>query len=217
MLFFGGYCLQSFEKGWPKNSNIGNLTVRGNCVMNKEKIIIFGAGKKGRLAAAFFKYDKEILGIVDNDKSKWGGQLEGFVIYPLEKMKKYLDEDVRIVIAIVAYEKVVLQLEENGIHNYVYFEDVYANEYSCKCRDIMDENITDGPAGQYTGKWIKNGWMNHFLSYLGDDFFERIRRIVRFLTLAVDAAHNYFIICVGGIMRMELIAVTGNWIFADKK
>lgn len=57
----------------------------------------------------------------------------------------------------VSFAEFVLELERNGLHNYVYFEDVYADDFSCKSREIMDKNVIDGPAGQFTGKYIKNG------------------------------------------------------------
>ena len=143
--------------------------------MSKQKVVIFGAGKKGKIAIATLKYEKEIIGIIDNDKSKWGKQLDGFRIYSLEESKVFLNDEIQIVIAVVSFAGIVLQLERNGLHNYVYFEDVYADDFSCKSREIMDKNVIDGPAGQFTGKYIKNGWMNHVLSDYGDeDFFDRI-------------------------------------------
>lgn len=45
--------------------------------MNREKIIIFGAGKIGRRVVRMMKYDKEILYVVDNDSQKWGGYNRG--------------------------------------------------------------------------------------------------------------------------------------------
>ena len=143
--------------------------------MNKQKIVIFGAGNKGKIAIATLKYEKEIIGVIDNDKLKWGKTIDGFRIYSLEESKGFLNGEVQIVIAAVPFAEIVLQLEENELHNYIYFEDVYANNFSCKSRKIMDDNIMNGPVGQFTGEYIKNGWMNHVLSVYGDeDFFERV-------------------------------------------
>lgn len=143
--------------------------------MNKENVVIFGAGKNGEIAVATLKYEKHILGIIDNDELKWGKYLDKFKIYSLEESRIFLNEEIRIVIAVAAFSEIVLQLEKNGLHNYVYFEDVYANDYLCKSREIMDKNIPNDSAGQFTGKEIKNGWMNHVLTYYGEeDFFDRI-------------------------------------------
>lgn len=49
----------------------------------------------------------------------------------------------------------MLQLEKNEMFNYVYFEDVYANDYPCKSREIMDEIFIDRIVGQYTRRYIK--------------------------------------------------------------
>ena len=98
--------------------------------MNKEKVVIFGAGKNGEIAVATLKYEKHILGIIDNDELKWGKYLDKFKIYSLEESRIFLNEEIRIVIAVAAFSEIVLQLEKNGLHNYVYFEDVYANDYA---------------------------------------------------------------------------------------
>ena len=102
--------------------------------MNKQKIVIFGAGNKGKIAIATLKYEKEIIGVIDNDKLKWGKTIDGFRIYSLEESKGFLNGEVQIVIAAVPFAEIVLQLEENELHNYIYFEDVYANNFSCKSR-----------------------------------------------------------------------------------
>ncbi len=38
-----------------------------------EKIIIFGAGRTGQRIYEEIKDRMEVVGVVDNDKSKWGG------------------------------------------------------------------------------------------------------------------------------------------------
>lgn len=140
----------------------------------KEKIVIFGAGRKGKIAAATLKYEKEIVGIIDNDEKKWGKQFEGYKIYSLKEIKECFGKNIQTVIAIVAYPEIVLQLEKNEMFNYVYFEDIYANDYPCKSREIMDEIFIDGLVGQYTGRYIKNSWMNHVRSPYGEEIYDGI-------------------------------------------
>ena len=110
--------------------------------MEKQRIIIFGAGNKGKIAVATLKYEKEILGIIDNDETKWGKKLDGYLIDSLENSKAFLNSEVLIVIAVVSFAEIVLQLEKAGLHNYKYFEDIYADDFLCKSREIMDKYIT---------------------------------------------------------------------------
>lgn len=89
----------------------------------KEKIIIFGAGYFGEIAAMTMGYEKEILFFVDNDEKKWEKTKLGFSIKPVSEAILFEKEKVRVVIAMADYRAAVLQLEAMGVHNYVYFED----------------------------------------------------------------------------------------------
>lgn len=126
----------------------------------KEKIIIFGAGYFGEIAAMTMGYEKEILFFVDNDEKKWEKTKLGFSIKPVSEAMLFGKEKVRVVIAMADYRAAVLQLEAMGVHNYVYFEDVYGDDFSCKSRDIMDREIPD-TEDQIYRKYVKNAWMNH--------------------------------------------------------
>lgn len=126
----------------------------------KEKIIIFGAGYFGEIAAMTMGYEKEILFFVDNDEKKWEKTKLGFSIKPVSEAILFEKEKVRVVIAMADYRAAVLQLEAMGVHNYVYFEDVYGDDFSCKSRDIMDREIPD-TEDQIYRKYVKNAWMNH--------------------------------------------------------
>lgn len=167
-------------------------------IRKKEKIVIFGAGNKGKVAVATLKYEKEILGIIDNNELKWGKEIEGFIIYSLDEIKQRFGKNIRIVIAIVSYPEIVLQLEKNEMHDYVYFEDVYANDYPCKSRAIMDKIFIDGPVGQYTGRYIKNKWMNHVCSLYGDEFYDKIPKGGKILDVGCGCGTELFYsLCLG--------------------
>lgn len=128
--------------------------------MQKERIVLFGAGYIGRFCEKMFRYDKEIIAFVDNDNQKWGG--DSVPVLPPEKLKELNYE--RVVISMLNYASAVLQLEKMGIHNYVYFDDVYAWQLQCKSREIMDRHIPEHSDGQYNGRFVKNAWMNHLHS-----------------------------------------------------
>lgn len=137
--------------------------------MQKERIVLFGAGHVGRFCERMFRYDKEIVCFVDNDSKKWGDK--EVAVYPPEKLKDIRFD--RIVIAMFDYAGAVLQLEEMGIHNYVYFEDVYSWQLKCRSREIMDMHIPEHSKGQYTGRFVKNACMNHLRNRYEDECYKQ--------------------------------------------
>ena len=137
--------------------------------MGKEPVILFGAGKIGKQCAQMLRFDKEILFFIDNDSKKWGGTSH-FTVYPVEHAKAY--PDIRIIITMLDFAPAVMQLETMGLHSYVYFEDLYAWQLNCPSRQIMDQHIAERSIGQYTGRDVKNAWMNHMRWHYQDSSFE---------------------------------------------
>lgn len=140
---------------------------------NKEKIVLFGAGRYGVLAAKMFRYDKEILCFIDNDSQKWGGTVEGYPIFPPSWLQENKDDSFRVVISTAAYAPIVVQLEKIGSASYVYFEDMYAFQYQCKSRILLDRHIEEFSKGQYVGRDIKNQWMNHIPFHYSGACYEK--------------------------------------------
>ena len=182
----------------------------------KEKIIIFGAGYFGEIAAMTMGYEKEILFFVDNDEKKWEKTKLGFSIKPVSEAMLFGKEKVRVVIAMADYRAAVLQLEAMGVHNYVYFEDVYGDDFSCKSRDIMDREIPD-TEDQIYRKYVKNAWMNHVTQHYDGE--KRITSLPmgNAWMLVVVVESNYFTGYAEGMTPMELTAVSGRWNFAFKR
>lgn len=143
----------------------------GRALNNKEKVILFGAGKIGRLVARMLRYDKEVLYIVDNDSSKHGHNIEGYLVYPVDKLLE--NKDITVVIAVGKYAPIVIQLDSMGIRKYIWYADIYGWQYDCKSRVIMDRHVAEKSMGQYVGRDIKNDWMNHMICPYGGKRYER--------------------------------------------
>lgn len=90
-----------------------------------------------------------------------GDIIEDCKIYPVNKVLD--NSDVRVVIAVGKYAPVVMQLEHMGLSNYVYYADIYGWQLNCKSRLIMDRHVHERSVGQFVGRDIKNGWMNHMV------------------------------------------------------
>lgn len=94
----------------------------------KKKIFIFGASQGGIEAFEVLKVQYEIIGFVDNDENKWGNKLKGKIIYSPKELYHY-SKDIKIHIASMYYDEILLQLKEMGFNNFSYFRQKYNFKY----------------------------------------------------------------------------------------
>lgn len=105
-------------------------------VLEKKKIVVFGAGIRGNLLAMILeKNGFYSFCFTDNNGEKWGGNINGHDILPVSDVYDKIGE-VYVLIAIEGCEKVVLQLEKNGFQegeNYTSLDtslyDLYMKEF----------------------------------------------------------------------------------------
>ena len=129
--------------------------------VEKEKIVVFGAGYVGCMLTKLLSYDKEIVFIVDNDSKKQGQSIGVIpIISPSELITRRKCFS-RVVIAVENVSQVVFQLKSYGIREYVYYSDLYGDSFYCDSKLILDRNVTKTNKGAYTSKQIKQFWMNH--------------------------------------------------------
>ena len=88
-------------------------------VISKDRIIIFGAGNRGRKALDFYGHNK-VACFADNDSAKTGNKIEGYPIISFDLMVQLKDE-YKIVISVKQYEDIVEQMLKNGIHEFEIF------------------------------------------------------------------------------------------------
>lgn len=144
------------------------------------KCIIFGAGNTGEKVFNEIK-DYEIIGVVDNDKSKWGIKTFGEMV--IEKPKKLIEiEYDKIVIAsLVGYKSILEQLYSMGISDekidktfintniLIDARIVFLKQFASMCTDI-EGSVAE--AGVFQGEFAKeiNGAFPNRKLYLFDTF-----------------------------------------------
>lgn len=80
----------------------------------KEKIVIFGAGKNGKLAVDDLHNEKDVVAIVDNNESLWGSTYNGIKIVSPSKLRELQYDE--IIIASAYRREILDQLQrEYGI------------------------------------------------------------------------------------------------------
>ena len=114
--------------------------------MNKERILIWGTGyialQTFRECMTIDEYD--IMGFIDNNKSKWGQILFDLVIYSPDYLFNHKDEVDKIVVLTDAYNEVKSQILnlapelENSIENKYYFykKSIFKRYKDCKDLEI---------------------------------------------------------------------------------
>ncbi len=87
------------------------------------KYILFGAGEYGK-GAVILLGRENIRFIFDNDPKKWNTRLNGIPVLKFDDTKNLINEKIVITVAPDKAESIVRQLEDNGIYNYVLYEEI---------------------------------------------------------------------------------------------
>ncbi|MED3875752.1 class I SAM-dependent methyltransferase [Lysinibacillus capsici] len=83
-----------------------------------KQTVIFGASKLGRTAYFFLKESYEIVGFLDNDQKKIGGEIDSLPILSPEILN---EKDIHVVIASMYFDEIQEQLERMNISSYEIF------------------------------------------------------------------------------------------------
>lgn len=82
------------------------------------KLYLFGSGNFTKQFMSQFGGDYEIAGLLDNDSSKWGTQLNGILIYSPDILKNLEPATFKVIICIKNYMSVMQQLQNMGIMDF---------------------------------------------------------------------------------------------------
>lgn len=104
------------------NGNNALLENKMNIESTEKKLILFGAGKRGRLALQ--RYKNKVACFCDNNSNIQGQYIDGVRIISFENMVKMYSSQYIIMITPQQYCYLVAQLEEEGIYDYIFFTDL---------------------------------------------------------------------------------------------
>lgn len=97
-----------------------------NCFKNIEgkKVVLFGSGRFADKFLAFYRYDYQIIKILDNNQEKWGTSLQGI---PIEAPESIMADrnSCKVIICIKDYENVFRQLKRMGVPNIGIYDAYY--------------------------------------------------------------------------------------------
>lgn len=104
------------------------------------KYVIYGAGKRGKIAFELIEKDN-IYAFVDRDDRKIGTKFCDVPVIALNTVKDRKDDVLCIVSPYKGVEEIILNLQENGITNYIKLQQIDIILKQCKQR--MEEKIVD--------------------------------------------------------------------------
>lgn len=115
-----------------------------------KKLYIFGSGNYAKHFISQYASDHEIAGILDNNPSKWGAELEGIPIYSPQYLMTLAPETYKVIICIKYYMPVVKQLKIMGVNSYgIYDSDLCLPDQ--RQLVIADKNTTEKPKKYHIG------------------------------------------------------------------